>query len=79
MAPDVNMHDFNDNKNANYENLRFLKRCQESTNEHGLLVLAKSDLKLSYLMMNNDSTIKTMLRSQLLEIDQSVQSSELLT
>ena len=45
-------------------------RCQECLNEQGLLVLAKSDLKLSYLIENNTNSIKTTLKSNLiLKID----------
>ena len=43
--------------------LELQKQYKVNINAHGLLVLAKSDLKLSYLMHNNTYSIKTMLRS----------------
>ena len=43
-----------------------MARDKGHINEHGLLVLAKSDLKISYLMENNFRTIRTQLRSRIL-------------
>ena len=43
--------------------------CKKSINEQGLLVLAKSDLKLSYLMSNNSNSIITLLRSNLVGME----------
>ena len=43
--------------------------CKKSINEQGLLVLAKSDLKLSYLMSNNSNSIITLLRSNLIGLE----------
>ena len=44
-----------------------LQKCKENTDENGLLVLAKSDLKLSYLLENNQHTIRTYMRSEILQ------------